>query len=159
VIFLLCVVYTCRITYRTMKNLEALNAPGERMGPSMAVIWYFIPFANIFLPYRGVSQIWKGTFELSGESEPDDIVKLLWWLLWVASNILGTWSFRASMEAGGMNEMGPHDPSLYATSVWLGLASSVTGALACWFMIKTFGPIAQTQDAIIQGQTAAEAMS
>jgi hypothetical protein len=154
-LFLLCIIYTCRITYRLMKNLDALEAPGERMGPAMAVIWYFIPIAGLIMPMRGVKQIWKGTFELASDPGPDDGVIIVWWVLWVLTNITGTWSFRLSMESGGMSEFGPHDIELYNMSIYVGLASSVLGALACWFMIKTFGPLSRAQDEIIRARAPA----
>lgn len=153
IVFLLCVVYTCRITYRTMKNLETLNAPGARMSPAMAVIWYFIPIANLILPVRAVKQIWKGTFELASEPGPDDTVIMAWWVPWILSSIAGTWSLRMSMESGGTSEFGPHDVELYNMSIYLGLASNLLGALACFFMIKTFGPISRAQDDIISART------
>lgn len=155
--FLFCIIYTCRITFRMMKNLDVLEAPGERMSPTLAVLWYFIPIANIYLPYRAVKQIWKGTFELAAEPGPDDGVVGIWWLLWILSNITGNFSLRFSMDSGGMSEVGPHDVGLYMTSLWLGLASAVLGALSCWFMLKTFGPLSRAQDKIIAARTAAGA--
>jgi hypothetical protein len=149
----LTIIYTCRITFRMMKNLNVLEAPGERMSPTMAVVWYFIPFANLYLPYKAVKQIWKGTFELAGEAGPDDGVALLWWLTWIISNITGNVSLRLSMESGGMSEFGPHDIGLYTASLWLGLASALLGAVSCWFMLKTFGPVARAQDAIIAARS------
>lgn len=148
-VLLLCVVYTSRITFRMMKNLDVLEAPGERMSPTMAVAWYFIPIANLLMPLRGVRQIWKGTFDLASEPGPDDGVVTIWWVLWIISNITGTISLRMSIQSGGMNEMGPTNLELYNMSLWVGCASSVLGALACWFMIKTFAPLARAQDAII----------
>lgn len=152
--FLLCIIYTCRITFRMMKNLNALEAPGERMSPTMAVVWYFIPFANLFLPYRAVKQIWNGTFELAAEPGPDDGVILLWWLFWIGANITGNISFRMSLEAGGMSDIGPHNVELYTASLWVGVASTVLSVLACWFMLKVFGPLSRAQDAIIAARAA-----
>jgi hypothetical protein len=152
IIFILTVIYTCRITFRMMKNLDVMEAPGERMSPTMAVVWYFIPFANLIMPFRGVRQIWKGTFELSSEPGPDDGVVTIWWVLWVLSNIAATWSFRMSMEAGGMSEYGPTDVELYNMSLYVGIASNLLGAAASWFMIQTLGPPARAQDEIIRAR-------
>jgi len=148
-VFLLCVVYTCRITFRMMKNLEALDAPGMRTSPTMAVVWYFIPIANLYLPFRAFKQIWDGTFSLTSEPAPGDGVALAWWITWVLSNITGSISFRMSLQAGGMNEIGPSNPELYLSSLWVGLASSLLGAISCWFMLKSFGPVSRAQDALI----------
>ena len=152
IVLVLTIIYTCRITFRMMKNLDVMQAPGERMSPTMAVVWYFIPFANLIMPLRGVKQIWKGTFELSSEPGPDDGVVTLWWVLWVISNIAATLSFRMSMEAGGMSEFGPTNTELYNMSLYVGVASSLLGAAASWFMIQAFGPPARTQDEIIRAR-------
>jgi hypothetical protein len=155
VVFLLCVVYTSRITFRMMKNLDVLEAPGERMIPTMAVVWYFIPIANLLMPFRGFKQIWNGTFELSAEPGPSDGALGLWWLCWILSSITGTLSFRLSLESGGASEFGPTDAGLYNASLWLGIVSSVLGALAAWFMIKSFGPVSRAQDQIIRARAPA----
>jgi hypothetical protein len=154
IVFVLCVIYVSRLTFRMMKNLDALEAPGERMSPAMAVIWYFIPIANLLMPMRGVRQIWKGTFELADDPGPDDGVIVVWWVFWILANITGTWSFRLTLESGGMSEFGPTDIELYNTSLYVGIASGLLGALACWFMIKTFGPVARAQDEIIKARAA-----
>ncbi|HCK84531.1 MAG TPA: hypothetical protein DHW63_08445 [Hyphomonadaceae bacterium] len=154
-VFLMCVISTARLTFRMGKNLNTLEAPGERMPPGWAVGWYFVPLANLLMPFRGLKQIWRDTFAIADRSQPDDLVATLWWASWVFSNILGTWSFRATLESGGNNEAGPTNPELYMMSLYLGLASSILGAFSCVFMLKTFGPIVQAQDEIIRARAGA----
>jgi hypothetical protein len=149
-VYFLCIIYTARITFRMMKNLDSFNVTNARMGPAMTVIWYFIPFANLVMPYRGFQQIREGTFEAHPGTPPSDDASGLWWGTWILSNIIGTASFRMSLEAGGMSEYGPTDIGLYNLSLWLGIGSSVIGALSCWFMIRAFGPVARAQDEIIR---------
>lgn len=152
-VFVLAVVCTCRITFRMMKNLDVLEAPGERMSPTMAVVWYFIPIASLFLPYRGFKQIWRGTFELSDSIPASDGAVGPWWLFWILSNITSTLSFRLAMQSGGMSEYGPINFELYNMSLWVGIASSALGVLACWFMLGAFGPVVRAQEDIIRTRT------
>lgn len=153
-VFLMCAICTARLTFRMGKNLNVLKAPGERMPPGWAVGWYFVPIANLLMPFRGLKQIWRDTFAISDRSQPDDLVAILWWASWLLSNLLGTWSFRATLESGGASEAGPTNPELYMASILFSLASSVLGAFACLFMLKTFGPIVQAQDEIIRARAA-----
>lgn len=149
IVFLLCVVYTSRITYRMMKNLHVLEAPVE-MKPAWAVGWHFVPVANLLMPMRGVREIWRGTFALSSQPEPNPDVIGAWWGCWVLGNIAGTVSFRMSSQAGGTSEFGPTDIGLYTASLYIGVASSLLLALACWFMLKVFGPMVRAQNEIVR---------
>jgi|CXWL01.1.fsa_nt_gi hypothetical protein len=151
---LLCVVYTCRITYRLLKNLHAMEAPGEIMSPAWAVGWYFIPLANLVMPLRGIQQAWRGTFALSDQLEPNDGVIVLWWLTWIVGNVASNISFRMSLAADAYSESGPSDPALYLNSLYLAVAGCLLGAVSCWFMIKTFGPIVHAQDELIRARPA-----
>lgn len=59
-----------------------------------------------------------------------------------------------TIESGGMDEFGPTNPEVYMWSLYTGIASSILGAAACWFMIKAFAPLAREQDAIIAAHAA-----
>lgn len=151
VVFIGCVILACRLTFRMMKNLHVMDAPGEKMGPGWAVGWYFIPLANLFMPVRAVGQMWRGTFQLAGEPEPNASIGL-WWGAWIVSNILSGVSFRMLLESGGMSEFGPSNPELYNMALWVGVASSVIGAASAWLMVQVFGPMAQTQNTLVRAR-------
>src|SRR5262249_51887134 len=88
IFFILCVFFTCRITYRMMKNLHELNASHVTISPTGAWGYYFIPFANLALPAKAVKEIWQGTFaELEGEPprEPRGAIGW-WWSCWLLAN-------------------------------------------------------------------------
>src|SRR5918997_1098797 len=46
--------------HRASKNLAALGNPKSRIEytPGWAVGWFFIPFANLVMPYRAVREVW-----------------------------------------------------------------------------------------------------
>jgi hypothetical protein len=155
IVLLLSIIYTTRLTFRMMKNLDAFEAPINHMSPTMAVVWYFIPIASLLMPYRAFKQIWKGTFEVSNDPEPSDGAVGPLWLTWILFNITSGLETRMTIAAGGMDEFGPTDERLYMMSLWVGVAATVFGVLACWFMIKAFGPVSRAQDAIIAARTPA----
>jgi len=47
--------------YRAHANLRALGADNLSYSPGWAVGWWFIPFANIVLPYLTVRELWKAS--------------------------------------------------------------------------------------------------
>lgn len=84
--------------HRVMKNLPALGNPKTRIEytPGWAVGSFFIPFANLFMPYRAVSEAWNKSNPLVRTEEgltfaPRSTSGLLtaWWVSWIAFGIVG----------------------------------------------------------------------
>ena len=53
--------------------------------PGLAVGWFFVPLANLFMPYMTVRDMWKASAnprDWQGASASGAI--LLWWILWLA---------------------------------------------------------------------------
>jgi hypothetical protein len=89
--------------HRVSKNVPALGNARSKVEytPGWAVGWFFIPFANLVMPYKAVREVWD-------KSDPaikyeDDIMftppgsatlVLGWWIAWVASNVLSNISWR-----------------------------------------------------------------
>jgi uncharacterized protein DUF4328 len=70
--------------YRATKNIHSFGATGVT-SPIMAVVWWFIPIANLWKPYYVAQQIWKA-------SRPE--VKLpegVEWKKMPSSNIIKKW--------------------------------------------------------------------
>lgn len=88
------------------RNLRALGHRHLDHSPASHAWWWFVPFANLVMPYRATS-------ELVGASivdEPDDFPAApdsmpAWWGLWLAGNILSNISLRMSLNPG-MEEVG-----------------------------------------------------
>ena len=47
--------------YRSRANLDALNVTGLNYSPGWCVGWWFIPVANLVMPYRVFSEIDRGS--------------------------------------------------------------------------------------------------
>lgn len=92
------VVSFCFWIHRAYRNLRALGNPPQSLdySPGWAVGWFFVPLANIVMPYRVAREIWE-------KSDPsvrtrDDLLYavggsapllLAWWVLWLVSNFAG----------------------------------------------------------------------
>ena len=102
-------------THRSCYNAHALGARGMEFTPGWAVGWYFIPFLNLFKPYKAVQEMYQA---LDPEAGSDDW-RLLgsvpgfvgwWWAAWIVSNVLGGITGRVAFSS---------DPAAHAIAPWL----------------------------------------
>jgi hypothetical protein len=120
--------------YRAHKNLPVLN-PGCRLHYSagMAVGSFFIPFANLIVPYRAVKEVWQksgapGEAFLS-EPKPPAIFPL-WWIFWLLASFSGNISTRMSFD-----DTVPASNAAIA-SIIAGILSMVAAGFA-WFVVDS----------------------
>ena len=69
--------------------------------PGWAVGWYFIPFANLVMPYRSLKETFKASFNTDDWKNievPHDFPA--WWTTWIIGNILTNASLRLSLNMG-----------------------------------------------------------
>ena len=107
-VYVLTVVTFCVWLYRVYQNLPALGNARESLNysPGWAVGYFFIPFANLVMPYRAVKEVWqKSTPVEEGEDpalawlrEPSALLPA-WWAAWLLSNISNNLLFRFSSGA------------------------------------------------------------
>lgn len=88
--------------YRAYDNLRALS-PSRPINhtPTLAVGSFFIPFANLIIPYRAVRETWQksGPPEEAAFSEPSPPATFpIWWLFWLLASIAGNVAMRASFD-------------------------------------------------------------
>lgn len=87
--------------YRANANVRALGADDMMGSPGLGIGWFFIPLANLFMPYMIVRDVWRASGrprDWQGEGAPAAI--LLWWICWLAGGILAAVSFRIELETG-----------------------------------------------------------
>lgn len=93
VVLIWTIVLVLRFTFRAMKNLR-LRGEATSMSPTMAVVWYFIPFALLFMPYQGMKEIWVKS-RARAQLDTENARHLLsWWLTWIVGGVLGNVTFR-----------------------------------------------------------------
>jgi Domain of unknown function (DUF4328) len=87
--------------YRAHANLRALGAANLSYSPGWAVGWWFIPFANIVMPYLTVRELWKASDPEAGAIEwrarGGAAILGFWWTgrlamqaLWQIGSVIGT---------------------------------------------------------------------
>jgi hypothetical protein len=86
-----CYVIVGRWIYVTNANAHALSA-WMTITPGWAVGWFFVPFANLFKPYQAMKETWQASH--FGEASDDTSLLVAWWVLWIASNFVGSASTR-----------------------------------------------------------------
>lgn len=70
------------------------------IGPKWNVGWFFVPIANLWMPFAGIRQTRGATIDSDNpDSAPVPDWMRLWWGLWIASTLLGNLTFRLSVAA------------------------------------------------------------
>lgn len=88
-----------RWTYRAMKNLRGMGYE-TTVSPGWSVGWHFIPIALLWMPFRGMAQIWRGSIHgvPTGEAKLPASMRL-WWAAWLFGNWFSFGAFR-TQESG-----------------------------------------------------------
>src|SRR5207237_3487739 len=88
--------------HRCFRNLPALGVIPQRWSPAWAAGGWFIPFANLVIPYRVARELWMRT---SVEQDWRDPLVQRWWSAWIASiglSVASTPLGSRSQIAGGL---------------------------------------------------------
>tara|TARA_Y100001970_G_scaffold287577_1_gene412599 strand:+ start:745 stop:1416 length:672 start_codon:yes stop_codon:yes gene_type:complete len=106
ILFIITAVYYCRWIYFANKNSRTIGANAMQFTPGWSVGWYFIPIACMWKPYQAMKEIWK-TSKNSENWQSIETPALLryWWMLWIASTLLGQLASRLSLRAEGIDEL------------------------------------------------------
>jgi hypothetical protein len=111
--------------YRAQSNLRALGSQDLQFTPGWAVGWWLIPFANVVMPYRSTSELWKASSPTAGavdwKAGPRTILLPLWWTAWLGRLVL-------FFIGAGVGRNGDID-SLVSRSTWY-VAADIVLALA-----------------------------
>ncbi|MBI3437149.1 MAG: DUF4328 domain-containing protein [Proteobacteria bacterium] len=136
--YIFSIIFTLRVTYRLMKNAHTFGGAEELTSPGMAVGWYFVPIASLLQPPRAVGQIWRATFRRIGQAERGSSVIGWWWMSWIVSGALLTYTgfaFRAGEPSRDVVES-----ALFIQTIGYALRT-----VAAVFLLVTFGAIVRAQ--------------
>src|ERR1700752_2638028 len=104
IVYLTTVVFFCVWLYRAAENLRRFNQWSRLSYSSgFAVGSFFIPFANLVIPYRAVKEVWQQSLTedeglISAPGAP--AIFPVWWTFWLASSFAGNISMRLSFTEG-----------------------------------------------------------
>lgn len=86
--------------YRANAKAHRLGAKDMMVRPGWAVAWFFIPLANLVMPFMAMRELWKASANPGDwQIERTPITLPLWWACWLISGIAGTVAFRLTLEA------------------------------------------------------------
>ena len=76
-------------------------------GPGTSLVWWFVPFANLLMPYRVVEAIWTASnAPLRDPGAAFQRRASIWWGFWIASNISANLAFRLTGFDGQISGVG-----------------------------------------------------
>jgi hypothetical protein len=111
--------------YRAVKNARIVTGD-SRSGPGMSVAWWFIPIANLFMPWLVLKDLWARTVRDGSQ------IAGAFWLLWLGASISGAVSegmYESAVES--------FDNDLARTSIYL-TALSLLLSIASWLLLGHF---------------------
>lgn len=142
-----CIVAFCFWVHRAYRNLRALGNPASSLehSPGWAVGFFFIPFANLVMPYRAMKEIWQKsdprvrTQEDFMHAPPvSTALVLVWWLAWLVSNVLANISFRLAGRSA--------DPATLAWASNFDVVADAAGIVAAVLAILVVRGIDRRQE-------------
>lgn len=139
-IYLVTVVVFLMWLYRAHENLASFGIQSHQLQYSSgwAVGSFFVPFANLVIPYRAITELWQKSVPnsasmLSALSPPAFFS--LWWLFWIISNIAHQIYFRLSLREEVVTD---------AVEI-IGAVAGVLGTVAALLAIKVVREIQRQQ--------------
>jgi hypothetical protein len=102
--------------YRANMNIHSFGTK-DVYSPSMAVVWWFVPFLNLWKPYGVTQQIWNASKPESDipntveEKNSSRSMVKLWWIFWI------TLVFVRAIDAMGL--IYSAEVNNYSTSIFL----------------------------------------
>ncbi len=153
-LFVLTVIFWLLWQHRAQANLTALGVQGLRFTPGWAVGWWFIPFANLVMPFLAMGELTRASApEAAGSSSPRKVDALLawWWAAWVMRLVL----FIAALTALGSQQ--PEATYSTVAAENLMIAAGAAEALAAVLAIFVVRRIDRSQEAKV-GRVAAASL-
>jgi hypothetical protein len=100
-VFFAAAIATLRWLYLAKANAFAFGAEDMMVSPGWAIAWFFIPFANLVMPFIAMRETWKASAEprdWQAASAPATI--FLWWAAWLLAGAAGIVAFRMTADLG-----------------------------------------------------------
>ena len=121
--FLICGVLFFVWSYQAMSVAHQLF-PSLTISPAGSIGWYFVPIASLWMPYRAMSDIWKGSAR-GAETPRATALLVSWWVLWLGRTIL-SWVERLTVQSA---------PDVSAILLLLACAAGIAGAVLLMIII------------------------
>jgi uncharacterized protein DUF4328 len=116
------------LLYRVCSQAMTFSSPFKECSPALAVWYWFIPFANLFMPHQVMTDLLRSSAESAGKRF-DGLVVHLWWLAFLTKALYGAaMYFIRSGHPQTVAELG-------VSELWIGIGGAV-GCLAAALFIS-----------------------
>jgi hypothetical protein len=140
-IYLGSVVFIAMWIHRAHANLVEAGLQGLEYTPGWSVGWFFVPFANLIMPFRAMRELWNRS-----HGDNDSFTGLAssdlgaWWGCFLAGNILSNISARMDFASSG---------SLQEAGLFIGFGGTAILVGAAWFLMKIIAAITSAQHSMM----------
>lgn len=122
--------------YRAHANLRLYDAGPFEFSPQSAVGWFFVPFANLVMPFRAMGELWRASGGDRADGAPGWYVGA-WWGCFLGGGLLanvGSVMLNAAQTAG--------QPSMTGLVVFdIGFVARGLSAVLLHEIIRSVGPM------------------
>jgi len=123
-------------------NVPALGVMGKKTGPGWSVGWWFVPFANLVMPFRALKETYVGSQpgvnEVDRSSDATPAIVGWWWGLWLLNNLLSNIELRLAFNSS---------PQLVEAATYLGLVTLALSGVTLWLFVRWSLDITRWQQA------------
>lgn len=145
IIYITTVVHFCKWMCRANKNVRGFGAYDLTDSPGWAAGWFFIPIANLYKPYKAMSEIARASISpQSWRNVTTPGIVVGWWVMWIISTMAGNASTRMGFQAGLKGSL-----SLVQSAYLVDILANITMMIAGILAIKVITSIQQNQDKLI----------
>lgn len=131
--YIYCIILSSWVLFRAARNLHTV-APGQiETKPHMAWLWFFIPFANFYKPYKAVAEIDRVTRTTIGVGRSTSPLIMTWWVLFILSILVGATNFSIPVA------------NMFLFGLVLDLLSGVFAIIAAILFARIVGTLAEFQ--------------
>lgn len=137
VIIVVSIITICMWTTKAMANTWSFAKP--TITPGWAAGWYFIPIANLWKPYKAVSEMWEAV----NKEHKSKKILLVWWITWLICMLLNI--INVYMQTGLDNNV---SLSLQLSGIYdiLSLLTSLLSIISAICLIKIIGLISDAHN-------------
>jgi len=135
-----CFILVGRWIYRANANAHRLSAD-MTISPGWAVGWFFVPVANLVMPYQAMKEAWRESQEAAGQfDEVESPLLPWWWGLWIGSNVVANLSLM----------MGGRAPDALEAAPWADLVAGFLNIGAGLVLIQVMKRLSRAQDLAVR---------
>ena len=148
-VYLVCLISYLMFVHRGVKNLQLSGARSIEVTPGWAVGGSFIPFANFFLVFNAMRQLWVGSHDpITGKYSPP-VTIIIWWVTYIAFNIASRISDAIVPKDADLQFMDPADYfTAFLPTVSIGMVSGVLLVISCLCLLVVIKQITAAQESL-----------